>query len=58
MAKRLQDVFEMSYAKIPDDGVGHDRSGGDSDLDSEEEREQKLTRLQEQLREMQEQVCF
>jgi hypothetical protein len=47
----------MRYAKIPDDGPGGlDRSAGDSDLDSEDEREKKLLQLQEQLRQMQEQV--
>ena len=50
MARKLQDVFEMRYAKIPDDGPGGlDRSAGDSDLDSEDEREKKLLQLQEQL---------
>lgn len=57
MARKLQDVFEMRYAKIPDDGPGGlDRSAGDSDLDSEDEREKKLLQLQEQLRQMQEQM--
>eukprot|EP00095_Tigriopus_kingsejongensis_P004991 snap_masked-scaffold96_size378025-processed-gene-2.27 protein:Tk04991 transcript:snap_masked-scaffold96_size378025-processed-gene-2.27-mRNA-1 annotation:"bromodomain testis-specific protein" len=62
MAKKLQDVFEMRYAKIPDESrAGEDghRSGGgghESDNDSEDEREKKLLVLQEQLRQMQEQI--
>ena len=52
----LQDVFEMRYAKIPDDGPGGGLDLGDSDLDSEDEREKKLLQLQEQLRQMQEQM--
>ncbi len=65
MARKVQDVFEMRYAKIPDD-VGDDLGGGrsrqphgvpvDSDLDSDDEREKKLMNLQEQLRQMQEQL--
>ena len=54
--KILQDVFEMRYAKIPDDGPGGGLDLGDSDLDSEDEREKKLLQLQEQLRQMQEQM--
>lgn len=55
MARKLQDVFEMRFAKIPDDSplLG---GGGDSDADSEDERERKLVQLQEQLRQMQEQM--
>jgi len=55
MARKLQDVFEMRFAKIPDDSpiMG---GGGDSDADSEDERERKLLQLQEQLRQMQEQM--
>merc|ERR1719153_1796842 len=55
MARKLQDVFEMRFAKIPDDSpiLG---GGGDSDADSEDERERKLLQLQEQLRQMQEQM--
>ncbi|KAJ8673036.1 hypothetical protein QAD02_004297, partial [Eretmocerus hayati] len=70
MAKKLQDVFEMRYAKIPDEPVGgmvglkgSDSSGStsvseessDSD-DSEEERTQKLVALQQELKAMQEQM--
>lgn len=61
MARKLQDVFEMRYSKIPDD-VHMDEAGGkaaaaaDSDADSEDEREKKLMQLQEQLRQMQEQL--
>ncbi|XP_031780374.1 bromodomain-containing protein 3 isoform X9 [Nasonia vitripennis] len=70
MAKKLQDVFEMRYAKIPDEPMGglvglkgSDSSGSssvsedssDSD-DSEEERTQKLVALQQELKAMQEQM--
>lgn len=54
MARKLQDVFEMRYAKIPDDSTAHKL--GDSDVDSEDERERKLLQLQEQLKSMQEQM--
>ena len=55
MARKLQDVFEMRFAKIPDDNppLG---AGIDSDADSEDERERKLLQLQEQLKQMQEQM--
>ena len=54
LVKFLQDVFEMRFAKIPDDNpVG---AGMDSDADSEDERERKLLQLQEQLKQMQEQM--
>ena len=55
MARKLQDVFEMKYAKIPDDGPPGGKMG-DSDVDSEDERERKLLQLQEQLKQMQEQM--
>ena len=55
MARKLQDVFEMKYAKIPDDGPLGGKMG-DSDVDSEDERERKLLQLQEQLKQMQEQM--
>lgn len=65
MARKLQDVFEMRFAKIPDD-VNPVMQGGfvknesvttdASDYDSEDERERKLMQLQEQLRQMQEQM--
>ena len=44
MARKLQDVFEMRFAKIPDDSplLG---GGGDSDADSEDERERKLLQV-------------
>lgn len=63
MARKLQDVFEMRYAKIPDDppdksgsesddGSGHSESeaesGGETD-DSEVERAKKLRELSEQV---------
>ena len=50
MARKLQDVFEMKYAKIPDDNEGG------NDLDSEDEHERKLFQLQEQLKSLQEQM--
>lgn len=59
MARKLQDVFEMKYAKIPDDQpYSRHASGaaGDSDVDSEDERERKLLQMQEQLKKMQEQM--
>ncbi len=62
MARKLQDVFEMRFSKIPDEprldlkGSAGATGGGDSDLDSEDEREKKLLQLQEQLRHMQAQV--
>merc|ERR1712203_64558 len=55
MARKLQDVFEMKYAKIPDDAPPGGKMG-DSDVDSEDERERKLLQLQEQLKQMQEQM--
>lgn len=70
MARKLQDVFEMRYAKIPDDPP--DKSGSDSDDgsdgsasdgetggetdDSEVERAKKLQTLSEQLKNMQDQM--
>merc|ERR1719470_786839 len=70
MARKLQDVFEMRYARIPDEVnannqggllvggfVKHDNAATDGeDYDSEDERERKLLQLQEQLRQMQEQM--
>merc|ERR1719320_1711698 len=70
MARKLQDVFEMRYARIPDEVtannqggllvggfVKHDNATTDGeDYDSEDERERKLLQLQEQLRQMQEQM--
>merc|ERR1719400_1440810 len=66
MARKLQDVFEMRYARIPDEVnananaggfVKHDNAGATDaeDYDSEDERERKLLQ-QEQLRQMQEQM--
>ena len=54
MARKLQDAFEMKYAKIPDDQPF--RGMGDSDADSEDERERKLLHMQQQLKRMQEQM--
>jgi len=65
MARKLQDVFEMRFAKIPDDvnpvmagGFVKNETGAtdNDDYDSEDERERKLLNLQEQLRQMQEQM--
>merc|ERR1719350_1635136 len=67
MARKLQDVFEMRYARIPDEVnananaggfVKHENAGATDaeDYDSEDERERKLLQLQEQLRQMQEQM--
>merc|ERR1719309_1645997 len=65
MARKLQDVFEMRYARIPDEVsannqggfVKHESAATDGeDYDSEDERERKLLQLQEQLRQMQEQM--
>ncbi|XP_023248223.1 homeotic protein female sterile [Copidosoma floridanum] len=70
MAKKLQDVFEMRYAKIPDEptaslmGMKQSESSGSSSPsedtsetdDSDEERTQKLVALQLELKAMQEQM--
>merc|ERR1719189_2084852 len=63
MARKLQDVFEMRYARIPDEVTANNqgmliggRADTDDDYDSEDERERKLLQLQEQLRQMQEQM--
>merc|ERR1719394_1642837 len=62
MARKLQDVFEMKYARIPDEvtannqGVLIGRDTDDDNYDSEDERERKLLQLQEQLRQMQERM--
>merc|ERR1719153_1952750 len=66
MARKLQDVFEMRYARIPDEVNANANAGGfvkhdpgatdGEDYDSEDERERKLPQLQEQLRQMQEQM--
>lgn len=65
MARKLQDVFEIKYSKIPDDppdksGSESDEGTGNSDSeaespgaasadDSEEERARKLKELQDQV---------
>lgn len=63
MARKLQDVFEMRYAKIPDEPLGgvvgiknssasDSSSGSESSSeseDSDEERTQKLIALQEEV---------
>ncbi|XP_049783161.1 homeotic protein female sterile-like isoform X2 [Schistocerca cancellata] len=71
MAKKLQDVFEMRYAKIPEEPVSGSKnekmsvttsgsessSGSSSDSDdSDAERVRKLALLQEQLKAMQDQM--
>merc|ERR1719322_670495 len=64
MARKLQDVFEMRFAKIPDEprmiGSAADCKGEfkvvESDIDSEDERERKLMHLQDQLKQMQDQI--
>lgn len=67
MAKKLQDVFEMKYAKLPDEpasangdkadsGSDTSESESESDDDSEEEREQKIKSLQEELKKIQEEL--
>lgn len=70
MARKLQDVFEMKFAKIPDDppdmsgsesddGSGNSESDGESGADtdgSEAERARKLTELSSQLKQMQDQM--
>merc|ERR1719270_651555 len=58
MARKLQDVFEMKYARIPDEVTANNqgRDTDDDNYDSEDERERKLLQLQEQLRQMQEQM--
>ncbi|XP_076233030.1 homeotic protein female sterile isoform X8 [Calliopsis andreniformis] len=70
MARKLQDVFEMRYAKIPDEPMGSmvgmkgssssasssgSESSSESD-DSDEERTAKLVALQQELKAMQEQM--
>ncbi|XP_029508840.1 bromodomain-containing protein 3-like isoform X7 [Oncorhynchus nerka] len=73
MARKLQDVFEMRFAKMPDEPVelspgagglvskGDNSSSGDSSSsdssDSEEERATRLAELQEQLKAVHEQLA-
>ncbi|XP_067211550.1 bromodomain-containing protein 2 isoform X9 [Linepithema humile] len=72
MARKLQDIFEMRYAKVPDEPMGSSMvamkgsssgsassSGGESSSDSDDsvaERTQKLLVLQQELKAMQEQM--
>lgn len=69
MAKKLQDVFEIRFARMPDEPSDIDKmsmrddsgsSLGESDSDSgnesEEEREKKLKELQDQVKELQDQL--
>ncbi|CAH1786181.1 unnamed protein product [Owenia fusiformis] len=65
MAKKLQDVFEMKYAKLPDepleplelgDESSSESSSSEEEEDSEAEREEKLSELQKQLKEVQDQL--
>jgi len=44
------------FAKIPDDSTLDFAGDGDSDFDSDDEREKKLVALQQQLTQMQEQL--
>ncbi|XP_045064073.1 bromodomain-containing protein 3-like isoform X7 [Coregonus clupeaformis] len=73
MARKLQDVFEMRFAKMPDEPAelspgagglvskGDNSSSGDSSSsdssDSEEERASRLAELQEQLKAVHEQLA-
>merc|ERR1719400_2566143 len=60
MARKLQDVFEMRYARIPDEVNANANAGGfvkhdpgatdGEDYDSEDERERKLMQMQEQMK--------
>lgn len=69
MGRKLQDVFEMRFAKVPDDSPitaapekddessSGSSSGSESETDdSADERARKLSQLQEQLKAMQEQM--
>ncbi|KAL8178330.1 UNVERIFIED_CONTAM: hypothetical protein K2H54_041847 [Gekko kuhli] len=72
MARKLQDVFEMQFAKIPDDPttsrpllhfmararvpVSSGSSSDDSSEDSEQERTRRLAELQEQLKAVHQQL--
>ncbi|XP_011150934.1 bromodomain-containing protein 2 isoform X13 [Harpegnathos saltator] len=71
MARKLQDIFEMRYAKIPDEPMGGmvpmkgtsssasssgEEDSSDSDDSGEEQRTQKLLALQQELKAMQEQM--
>ncbi|KAK2708521.1 hypothetical protein QYM36_014206 [Artemia franciscana] len=61
MARKLQEVFEVRFAKCPEDappgfdtslgsiGTGTDHSGSESDGESQDERDQKVAKLQEQV---------
>ncbi|CAG0883026.1 unnamed protein product [Darwinula stevensoni] len=62
MARRLQDVFEMKYAQIPDEPLNADEkhsgseSGSSLESDSEGETDKRLLHLQEQMNQMQAQL--
>ncbi|XP_045188552.1 bromodomain-containing protein 3-like isoform X3 [Mercenaria mercenaria] len=71
MAKKLQDVFEIRFARMPDEPTGLEleklnakddsasslgESDSDSGNESEEEREKKLKELQDQVKELQDQL--
>uniref|UniRef100_A0ACB8F426 Uncharacterized protein n=1 Tax=Sphaerodactylus townsendi TaxID=933632 RepID=A0ACB8F426_9SAUR len=72
MARKLQDVFEMQFAKIPDDptrprpllhfmartraSISTESSSDDSPEDSEEERARQLAELQQQLKAVHQQL--
>lgn len=71
MARKLQDIFEMKYARMPEDIPGSPEAGNGYDMDSdvsdlpesesedehsEDEREQKIKELQETIKNFQEQL--
>ena len=63
MAKKLQGVFEMKYARMPDEPQGGSELGSNSseseeeeERDSGDEREEKLSQLMTQIRLLQEQL--
>ncbi|XP_060596521.1 bromodomain-containing protein 3-like [Ruditapes philippinarum] len=71
MAKKLQDVFEIRFSRMPDEPTGLEleklnakddsassigESDSDSGNESEEEREKKLKELQDQVKELQDQL--
>ncbi|XP_014482621.1 PREDICTED: homeotic protein female sterile-like isoform X3 [Dinoponera quadriceps] len=71
MARKLQDIFEMRYAKIPDEPIGGmvamkgtsssasstgEEDSSDSDDSGEELRNQKLIALEQELKVMQEEM--
>uniref|UniRef100_A0A8K9UY68 Bromodomain containing 4 n=1 Tax=Oncorhynchus mykiss TaxID=8022 RepID=A0A8K9UY68_ONCMY len=55
MARKLQDVFEMRFAKMPDDSSSSESESSEGGL--EHERTQRLAELQEQLKAVHEQLA-